>query len=169
MNMLAPISAAQLPKTYETARPVVYFISNGRGRVKIGMTSDIQARVSSLQVGNHEALTVLRLVDGSAATERWFHKRFASLWITGEWFRYSDEMMTAIPPDEIPVREKITIRRDVGLTINEHLKAIDSHFDDVPEHQKLLMLISRLNDKAKVSLMRELREFVASRVQSEAA
>ena len=114
MNQIAPISPSS----------VVYFVQNeATGSVKIGHSTDLQMRLSSLQTSADADLRVIRTVPGGRAVERWFHKRFAHLHIKGEWFAFTACMLTEIAPDEIPVRKSVVIRRDVRLTAGERLRA----------------------------------------------
>lgn len=81
----------------------VYFIRDeSTGAVKIGYARDVERRRRSLQTGLPGKITTLRVLDGDLATESWLHVRFAHLHLRGEWFRYSDEMLS-IRSDEIPV------------------------------------------------------------------
>ena len=66
----------------------IYFVQAGSGGpIKIGKTANFFDRFTTLQVGNHESLVVLRLVRGARTEERSFHTRFAAQRIRGEWFR----------------------------------------------------------------------------------
>jgi hypothetical protein len=78
----------------------VYFIRAGdTGPVKIGWTGNVEVRRKNLQ-GNHvEPLHLLRVIEGSRQRERWLHRHFAALRLTGEWFRFDAEMLTIEPPE----------------------------------------------------------------------
>jgi hypothetical protein len=107
----------------DIARCSVYFIQNIRtGHVKIGFSTDVRSRLSSLQTSQVDRLALLRLVDGGPATERWLHRRFAHLSVRGEWFAFDSEMLTIVPPDEVVTPIKQTKRRDVRLTLRERIK-----------------------------------------------
>lgn len=80
----------------------VYFISNGRGQVKIGHTDDPAARLAQLQVASVQPLTIVRLADGGAAAERWLHRRFSLQRVRGEWFDFTADMLSVQVPDETP-------------------------------------------------------------------
>lgn len=72
---------------------VVYFVQGHEGGpVKIGVTSDIDKRLKALQTGHPDFLRLLRWVPGDAVTEASFHARFASLRMTGEWFRFEGDL-----------------------------------------------------------------------------
>ena len=83
----------------------VYFIGDGIGNIKIGYSYDPMRRMQDLQVSNPGPLYFLRVIDGGPATEAWLHRKFKEHWIKGEWFVYTDEMLTIVPPDEIPNRK----------------------------------------------------------------
>lgn len=71
----------------------IYFISNGKGAVKIGRaTSSLATRLSALQIGSPDPLTVVAAIAATdaLALERRLHKLHAGLLIRGEWFSMSD-------------------------------------------------------------------------------
>lgn len=69
--------------------PVVYFIQGRRyGPVKIG-TADgarVKNRLSELQTGNPERLSIIRTVRGGRALEQEIHDLLAIYRLAGEWF-----------------------------------------------------------------------------------
>lgn len=66
---------------------MIYFIENESGRVKIGHAKDPTRRLSSLQGGSHEKLTLVAVIaDGGRPEESALHLRFADLRGRGEWF-----------------------------------------------------------------------------------
>ncbi|MEJ0017506.1 MAG: GIY-YIG nuclease family protein [Acetobacteraceae bacterium] len=78
----------------------VYFLQAGDGGpVKIGFSTDLSTRISSLKTGVFEAMKVLRVVEGTRDTERWLHDRFSAVHKRGEWFHFHQDMLTVIPPD----------------------------------------------------------------------
>lgn len=77
----------------------VYLVRAGEnGPVKIGRTANVPARMQQLQVGHPEPLALIRTVDGGAGVETWFHRKFSADHIRGEWFRFSPDMTTVLPP-----------------------------------------------------------------------
>jgi hypothetical protein len=75
-----------------------YVIQAGdSGFVKIGWADDPDHRLADLQCGNHETLTIIRLIEGTPATERWLHRKFAAHRGIREWFRLVPEMLTIEP------------------------------------------------------------------------
>jgi len=76
----------------------VYIIGDGSGFVKIGRARNITARLATLQGGNPRELKVVRFLPGAGfAEEHWLHVRFAVLRHRGEWFQFTEEMMTVSP------------------------------------------------------------------------
>jgi hypothetical protein len=138
------------PKGVPARQNCVYFLLNPRTcEVKIGFTSDLNARMSSLKSGAGSELSLIRLIDGGRATEKWLHRRFAHLRRSGEWFSYHDDMLSIVAPDEIPVIKTVTKRRDVRLTVSEKITAVESLAADIgvgPKSQ-LLMMMSELTEE----------------------
>lgn len=65
----------------------VYVIRSG-GHVKIGYTrNDPKSRLSYLQIGSAEKLTLAASIHGSPALEKRLHAHFSDLRTAGEWFR----------------------------------------------------------------------------------
>jgi hypothetical protein len=79
---------------------LVYFIMNVETRrIKIGRTTDIDTRLSALQVGNDCELAILRTIPcteqyNSEKLEKYIHDIFAKQHIRGEWFNLTDEQIT---------------------------------------------------------------------------
>ena len=67
-----------------------YFIVDERGRVKIGVSSNVIARRDVLQGGNADRLTLLYCIDGDKELE--FHSMFEQSHICGEWFNFSHDI-----------------------------------------------------------------------------
>ena len=70
----------------------VYFIQQGFGGVKIGVSDDPDARCAQMQTGTSKPLRVIARfpIEGRAAAfslERELHVKFAHLRTSGEWFK----------------------------------------------------------------------------------
>ena len=77
----------------------VYLIRAGEtDMVKIGWADDPEARRADLQTGHYEELRILRLIEGSPATERWLHRYFRTEHVRREWFQFRPTMMDIEPP-----------------------------------------------------------------------
>jgi hypothetical protein len=73
----------------------VYFARSGTdGAVKIGYARDPKRRLSLLQTGNPERLVMIRLIAGDLADEAEAHRHFADIRLSGEWFSFTEEMLT---------------------------------------------------------------------------
>ena len=71
--------------------PCVYFISDGQGHCKIGVASDLEKRLSALQVGSAYELSVIHAIyteaiDDAYVIESEYHAILGSKNIRGEWF-----------------------------------------------------------------------------------
>lgn len=76
----------------------VYFIRAGaEGLVKIGHAHDPEKRRRDLQTGSAEPLKIIRVIEGGHKIEAWLQQHFAALRQRGEWFTYSDEMLSIEP------------------------------------------------------------------------
>jgi hypothetical protein len=74
----------------------LYFVRVKRGRVKIGRSANVAARVRVLQSASPMPLVLLGTVAGAGWQESLWHAAFASLRRTGEWFDYADDLPAAI-------------------------------------------------------------------------
>ena len=71
----------------------VYFIEAvGAGRVKIGVSSDVDGRLRSLCKQSPFPLRLLFAIDGDRKQERALHRRFDAFRVCGEWFRVAGEL-----------------------------------------------------------------------------
>lgn len=67
------------------------------GPVKIGFTSRqepyrVAKRISGIQTGNHELISIVRILEGGADLERALFVRFAHLHLHRSWYLYDDAM-----------------------------------------------------------------------------
>jgi hypothetical protein len=97
----------------ETVPGMVYFIKClcSVGYIKIGFTTDVQARFSQLQTPMPYQLKLIRLIAGDQAAEKALHERFDDFRYRGEWFRPGQPILDYIeetidhdvcPPDVHP-------------------------------------------------------------------
>ena len=83
--------------SYKSTKAYVYFIQTSiSGCVKIGCAWNVAYRLSSLRVGNHEALELVGWIVGNRHLERAIQKQFEADRIRAEWFRPSDELINFI-------------------------------------------------------------------------
>lgn len=79
----------------ETKDSFVYFISDG-AFIKIGKAVDVNKRLATLQSGNPRPLKVEAYVGGGYRLETIYHRRFSSLRVNNEWFRFDEEIVSEI-------------------------------------------------------------------------
>ena len=71
-----------------TNKTIIYFIQQGNGgSIKIGISSNIEKRLASLQTGSPYKLKVLLTIKGSEKLEKEIHSKFAEYRLSGEWFK----------------------------------------------------------------------------------
>lgn len=66
--------------------------------VKIGFAKHVPSRLRAIQTTLPRKLVLLRQVDGGRAVERWLHQHYKARRLHGEWFAYSECMLTIEPP-----------------------------------------------------------------------
>ena len=65
------------------------------GLVKIGVSEDVEQRIKTLSTGCPEVGEVIRVIDDFGfKAEKWLHNHFKSLHVKGEWFKFTEEMLT---------------------------------------------------------------------------
>lgn len=82
----------------------VYFARFGRnGPIKIGWTkAGVTNRIRALDCGSPEPIVLLRESPGGRKVEQELHRRFAHLYIRGEWFQAADDLLDFIARGKIP-------------------------------------------------------------------
>jgi hypothetical protein len=72
----------------------VYFVQSGSkgGPIKIGVATNVQARLSGLQTSSHAKLTLIGIIPGGEDVERKMHARFRKYHINGEWFAFEGKL-----------------------------------------------------------------------------
>ncbi|WP_122049881.1 GIY-YIG nuclease family protein [Asaia bogorensis] len=110
----------------------VYIVRAGAdGPVKIGFTTSPTTRFSAIGTSNAAGLSLLRLIEGSRATERWFHQAFDHQHIRGEWFSFDADMLTAIPDAKQDEDPEVSLEHEAAkLEAQEIVKAAG---DSAPE------------------------------------
>lgn len=74
----------------------IYFIQEGNGPIKIGITKDIKKRKITLDTNNSNQLHVLGAITGTADDEAKLHQKFSHLQVKGEWFKPEKELLDFI-------------------------------------------------------------------------
>lgn len=77
-------------------RKFVYFIGDGRGHIKIGISTNPEARLLSLQTASPSRLQLLHTVLGTDEDERYLHSVFDDERVAGEWFKASRNLIDFI-------------------------------------------------------------------------
>lgn len=77
---------------------MIYFIQAENSKaIKIGYTKgSVEKRLKTLQIGNHETLTLLGTTQGDKVLEKAIHYKLNTLLIRGEWFSYSSRILELI-------------------------------------------------------------------------
>lgn len=69
----------------------IYFVSSGQF-IKIGYTTDIVARIRTLQNGSPSRLVLLGIMPGTMREEAALHAKFTNAKVHGEWFRATSRL-----------------------------------------------------------------------------
>jgi hypothetical protein len=76
--------------------PVVYFVGDQVGPIKIGFSTDVWERFRRLRNSMPGELRMLAARSGSKALEREYHQRFHAWRLHGEWFERTPELLAEI-------------------------------------------------------------------------
>lgn len=107
-------SVKQINKDNSQEKIAIYFIQAGRRAVKMGITDNIEKRLSAIQTAHYEELKIIHLFKGGLATERRLHFVARKYHIRGEWFEIEvleDKKIIEI----INNREKIEISPEATI------------------------------------------------------
>jgi hypothetical protein len=143
------------PKEHIGARVYVVVSSGTPARVKIGFSTNPDARLISLSSGHPDDLKIIRTIPGGRLTEASFHSRFANYRIKGEWFLFHPEMMEFVPTIDDPdaraetenerlakdarTRETIKCLSSVLFKDSIHTLRISGVYEDLSDEQKRLL------------------------------
>lgn len=109
----------------------VYFAQGSdSGLVKIGFSRRTWNRLDQISASGSDKLHLLRVCEGGRVAEQWVHRKFSALRCHGEWFKFSQEMMTFKIPEEIkkdtdcgdefdPVQYEINVEQSVRACMRE--------------------------------------------------
>ncbi len=70
--------------------PTIYFISADDDLIKIGYTTNINARMRSLRTAHPKELRILLVIPGSRDDEQELHRRFDAFRVGREWFKHCE-------------------------------------------------------------------------------
>jgi len=83
--------------TDEKMKGFIYFIQGEcGGPIKIGYTTDLKARLKTLQTGYPDRLELLFAFPGNPEDEKKTHERYGEYRLQGEWFRPTPELLKSI-------------------------------------------------------------------------
>ena len=74
----------------------IYFVGPADGPIKIGYASRLEFRLKDLRTMNALPLVLHATVQGPAALEREYHRRFAASRLHGEWFSPHPDILAEI-------------------------------------------------------------------------
>lgn len=86
------------PKSELPSFECVYFLQQGN-TIKIGYTKSIADRIKTLQTASPIPLTLLATLRGDRKLESYFHTRFASYRLEGEWFSLEGTLLDYLTED----------------------------------------------------------------------
>lgn len=112
----------------------VYIISGEAGRVKIGVTKNLQSRMRAIQTSTSARVELLRFIDNAQRkTERWMHREFDKLRLQGEWFRFDEKMLTIVVPNEADMvfGKKNYCATGNGRTRFVQIRVTDDEYEDI--------------------------------------
>ncbi len=82
----AKLAACGRTEEIVVGEPLIYFVSAEGDRIKIGYSTNLNARLRSLRTSHPNGLEVLLVFPGTGDDEKQLHVQFAEFWIGGEWF-----------------------------------------------------------------------------------
>lgn len=97
-----PVSERPVKKRAKAPNGYVYFFRAGNV-VKIGFSTNVRERSHSLQTGCSERAFMVKVLPGTPAREREFHRRFAEYRTNGEWFDLRGRLAKYLERDIRPV------------------------------------------------------------------
>ena len=100
-------SMSEIKEAYKSGAPIsqdfrfesanVYFIAfPGIGRIKIGISNEVERRIAAIEATIGEKADVLAVIPGNRQAEIKAHQHHAAWNVSGEWFRYCDELVSSI-------------------------------------------------------------------------
>lgn len=97
----------------------VYF-AESQGRIKIGYSKNVAARVRNLNSGNPGAITVIATMPGGRPLESRLHAELAAFRLQGEWFNDCAEVRSAIQKYSTIAAGEATVTANLEAAIKCH-------------------------------------------------
>lgn len=129
----------------------IYFIlAKKTNLVKIGTTTNMKNRFSTLSTGSPYELELLYTFPGYKQKEKELHKKFEHLRVKGEWFNYTDEIKVFIGALELVYakNEEDTEIKKMNIKNNKRIKHYNKNINVriCDELHKYLRLVSEAKD-----------------------
>lgn len=110
---------------------VVYIIySHIHQAVKIGYASDLDSRLSTIQISTPEKLSLMFTFEGGKELEEYLHQRLNQFHIRGEWFAYNEVVKDFLLKYQEHQFELFTFRADEklkhDLSISEEISSVQT-------------------------------------------
>lgn len=80
----------------------VYFAQASSGHMKIGHSANPERRLPYLPNPYGAPISLVRVIPGARAEEKWLHAYFSRLRRWQEWFDFHPDMMTVTPMGAMP-------------------------------------------------------------------
>ena len=93
-------------------KSVAYFLRAGLdGPIKIGFTSNLRHRLTSIETSSSEEIFILSVIDGARELEQELHRRFWPHRVRGEWFAPVPELLAYIATLPPYTATRVRVRR----------------------------------------------------------
>lgn len=107
----------------------IYFIQAADGAVKIGRANNVNRRLRNLQTAHAQELILLRTIEGGELEEWACQFEFRDLRIRGEWFQFSEQMLSFVPRE---LSKAVLLRQrhkenDNEYSLVNHVRAAIKH------------------------------------------
>lgn len=137
----------------------IYFIQSSDGAVKIGRAKNIKQRLGNLQTAHAFELKLLRVIPGGEVEEWECHYEFRDNRIRGEWFSYTENMLTFQPTGTPKISLLKQQRKKDAACTKDHLESVVSFVRRaVLEHPMKQKDIAKLMGLSPSSLSRKLSQ-----------
>lgn len=128
------------------AQTFVYLIYNSnRNVVKIGYGTDPIKRLSTLQIGCIDRLDLLCTFNGGISDEKTLHEKLSKFRIVGEWFEYTEELISVVRDVMFSLTPKPKLTERIGA--NQLLNPTDAVLFEAAKIKKLFTVsdLKKLN------------------------
>jgi len=88
---------------------------------KIGCSDSPEVRLIEIQIGNPFLLELLTTIEGTVTDEKIIHSLFKEYRLSGEWFRYCDEIRSFFKVENLNIENEELIKKIITLLDNKIL------------------------------------------------